>query len=126
LSCCCKPREAAGRETNPSAGIIDSQSVKTTESGGPRGYDPAKNVKDGPNLRDALAKFGDWTVEIVKGTAEAAGFQLLPRRWVLERTLAWLNRNRRLAKDFEASTASAKAWVYIASGQLHIRRLVCS
>ena len=45
--------------------------------------------------------------EIVKRTA--AGFQLLPRRWVVERTLAWLNRNRRLAKDFEASIASAKA-----------------
>jgi hypothetical protein len=45
------------------------------------------------------------------------------RRWVVERTLAWLNRNRRLAKDFEASIASAKAWVYIASVQLLIRRL---
>jgi transposase len=55
--------------------------------------------------------------------ADAAGFQLLPRRWVVERTLAWLNRNRRLAKDFEASIASAKAWVYIASVQLLIRRL---
>src|ERR1700686_4206650 len=53
----------------------------------------------------------------------ATGFQLLPRRWVVERTLAWLNRNRRLAKDFEATIASAKAWVYIASVQLLIRRL---
>src|SRR6516165_10451575 len=49
-----------------------------------------------PNWRDALAKCADWTIEIVKRTA--AGFQLLPRRWVVERTLAWLNRNRRLAK----------------------------
>src|SRR6516164_9971758 len=49
-----------------------------------------------PNWRDALAKFADWTIEIVKRTA--AGFQLLPRRWVVERTLAWLNRNRRLGK----------------------------
>ena len=56
----------------------------------------------------------------------AIGFQLLPRRWVVERTLAWLNRNRRLAKDFEASIASAKAWVYIASVQLLVRRLGCS
>jgi transposase len=55
--------------------------------------------------------------------ADAAGFKLLPRRWVVERTLAWLNRNRRLAKDFETSIASAKAWVYIASVQLLIRRL---
>ena len=83
----------------------------------------ADSVENGPNLRDALAKFGNWTIEIVKRTADAVGFQLLPRRWVVERTLAGLNRNRRLAKDFEASIASAKAWVYIASVQLLIRRL---
>jgi transposase len=76
---------------------------------------------NGPNLREALAKFGDWTIDIVKRAPDAAGFQLLPRRWV-----AWLNRNRRLAKDFEASIASAKAWVYIASVQPLIRRLTCS
>ena len=169
-------REAAGREPSPSAGVIDSQSVKTTESGGPRGYDAAKKVKGrkrhfvtdtsgllvgvvvhpaniqdrdgagtviqaihdlfpwlrhlfadsvykGPNLREALAKFGDWTIEIVTRAAGVAGFQLLPRRWVVERTLAWLNRNRRLAKDFETSIASATAWIYIASTQLLIRRL---
>ena len=74
-------------------------------------------------MREALVKFGDWTVEIVKRAADAAGFQLLPRRWVVERTFAWLNRNRRLAKDFEASIASARTWVYIASVQLLVRRL---
>ena len=71
----------------------------------------------------ALAKLGDWTVEIVKRSDQATGFELLPRRWVVERTFAWLNRNRRLAKDFEASIASAKAWLIIASLQLLIRRV---
>jgi putative transposase len=51
------------------------------------------------------------------------GFEVAPRLWVVERTLAWLNRNRRLAKDFEATIASAKAWLYISSLQLLIRRL---
>ena len=51
------------------------------------------------------------------------GFQLLPRRWVVERTLAWLNRNRRLAKDFETAIETAEAWIFLASIQLLTRRL---
>jgi transposase len=47
--------------------------------------------------------------------AHTVGFEVIPRRWVVERTLAWLKRNRRLAKDFEATIASAKAWLYLAS-----------
>ena len=86
----------------------------------------ADSAYNGPSLRQTLTKFGNWTIEIVKRTAEAAGFQLLPRRWVVERALAWLNRNRRLAKDFEATIASAKAWVYIASMLLLVRRLGCA
>jgi transposase len=86
----------------------------------------ADSVYNGPNLRQALVEFGDWTIEIVKRATAATGFQLLPRRWVVERTLAWLNRNRRLAKDFEASIASATTWIYIASVQLLIRRLACA
>jgi transposase len=83
----------------------------------------ADSVDNGPNPNAALSKFGNWNIEIVKRAADAIGLELLPRRWVVERTLAWLNRNRRLAKDFEASIASARAWVYIASMQFLIRRL---
>ena len=74
-------------------------------------------------LVQALAKFGTWTLEIVRRSDAAKGFVLLPRRWVVERTLAWLNRNRRLAKDFEATTESALAWLMIASVKLLSRRL---
>jgi transposase len=63
----------------------------------------------GDKLLDALAGRGRWTLEIIKRSDAALGFELLPRRWVVERTLAWLNRNRRLAKDFETSIASAQA-----------------
>jgi transposase len=75
----------------------------------------------GQKLHDALAKLGGWTVEIVKRSDQAAGFELLPRRWVVERAFTWLNRNRRLAKDFEASSAEAR--LLIASVQLFVRRV---
>ena len=86
----------------------------------------ADSAYAGDKLLNRLAKFGNWTIEIVRRMARAVGFEILPRRWVVERTLAWLNRNRRLAKDFEASIESAKAWVYVASVQLIIRRIACS
>jgi putative transposase len=66
---------------------------------------------------------GNWTFEIVRRSDNAEGFEVLPRRWVVERTLAWLNRNRRLGKDFETAVASAESWIYLASIQLIIRRL---
>ncbi|MDG2516122.1 transposase, partial [Sphingobium yanoikuyae] len=80
----------------------------------------------GDKLKDALAKISKWTLEIIKRSDKAKGFEILPRRWVVERTLAWLNRNRRLAKDFEQTIVSATAWLFIASVQLFARRIARS
>ena len=62
-------------------------------------------------------------VEIVKRSDAAQKFVVLPKRWIVERTFAWLNRNRRLAKDFERTIRSATAFLYAASAMLLIRRL---
>jgi transposase len=62
-------------------------------------------------------------LQIVKREPGSRGFAVLPRRWVVERTFAWLGRNRRLAKDFEATLASAATMVHLASIQLLTRRL---
>jgi putative transposase len=61
----------------------------------------------GDKLTTALARHDKWRIEIVKRSDQAAGFRVLPRRWVVERTFAWLNHNRRLAKDFERPSAAA-------------------
>ena len=73
----------------------------------------------GPKLCDALKAIGRWTVETVKRSDIAGGFEVLPRRWVVEPTFAWLGRCRRLSKDWEKSIESAAAWITIA----HIRRV---
>ena len=80
----------------------------------------------GEKLETALAGQGQWTFEIVKRSDRAKGFQVLPRRWVVERTFAWLGRNRRLAKDFETTITSSQAWLYLASVQLMARRIARS
>lgn len=83
----------------------------------------ADRVYRGPQLIRALAHCGPWTIDIVKRPHGVKGFQLLPRRWAVERTFAWSGRCRRLAKDFEAKPATEAAWFFIAHLRLLTRRL---
>jgi putative transposase len=83
----------------------------------------ADRVYRGEQLRNAIAAFGRWTIEIVTRSERVGTFKPEPKRWVIERTFAWFGRNRRLAKDFERTIASAQAWFLIASVRLLSRRL---
>ena len=67
--------------------------------------------------------FGGWLLEIVKRPPDSHQFQVLPRRWVVERTSAWLGRCRRLSKDYEELPQTSEAWVQIAMIHLMLRRL---
>jgi transposase len=71
----------------------------------------------------AVAKQPDLRLEIVKRSDDMKGFDVLPRRWVVERTFSWFGRNRRLAKDFENLAETLAAFLAIASIQLALRRL---
>ena len=78
----------------------------------------------GPQFRRGLAKLlPQLSVEIVKRSDQADGFKVLPRRWVVERTFAWLNRCRRLAKDWENLTRNAVTFIRLASIRLMLRKL---
>ena len=74
-------------------------------------------------LADWVMSLSGWTLEIVKRPRGSRGFVALPRRWVVERTLAWLGRRRRLSKDYEALPETTESWVYIAMTHLMLRRL---
>lgn len=64
-----------------------------------------------------------WTLEIVRRTEDMVGFEVLPRRWVVERTFGWLGRSRRLSKDYEGLTEVSEAFIYAAMVHLMLKRL---
>ncbi len=78
---------------------------------------------DKPHLVAWAQSVGGWVVAIVARPKEQQGFAVLPRRWVVERTLAWLGRSRRLSKDYEGLPETHEAWVQIAMIHLMLKRL---
>lgn len=77
-------------------------------------------------LIDWMACFGGWVLQIVKRSDAANGFEVLPRRWVVERTFGWLMKFRRLSKDYEETVKSSEAWILLAMTNIMVRRLATS
>ena len=168
-------RERVGREASPSAGVLDSQTIKSPHVPGGGGFDAAKRLKgrkrhiavdtdgrllmvnltaadvqdaagaeqivkairkrwpwlkhlfaDGAYDRGKLmsaAAYHDFVIEVVRKLADQQGFQVLPRRWVVERTFGWMTRWRRLVRDYERRCDVSEAMIHVSMGALLIRRI---
>jgi len=77
----------------------------------------------GPRVRQTARRSGDWRIEIVRRPDGIKGFEVVAKRWIVERTLAWISRNRRLARDFENLARTAVALIRLAMIKLMLRRL---
>ena len=77
----------------------------------------------GPKLGDWVQRQGTWQLHIVRRDPDAEGFEVLPKRWIVERTFAWLGRHRHLSKDYEGCVDSSEAWIHIAMARCMLKRL---
>ena len=79
----------------------------------------------GPKMRRLVARTGYWTFQIVK-RGDVGGFIVLPERWIVERTLAWISRKRRLCRDYKRHTRIAAAFIKLATIRIMLRRIAAN